>query len=134
MTVFVWGPLCFLVALLIARRSVHRFPVQAVVCVAHLYGDVLYYATSIHDSRVDGVEHSRPEPLYYWGYFVGMNAIWIVVPAVLLWQSISRTGRAFGTLAQIEQFYIDREDKKREALTMNGAAGGKSAGSEESVS
>lgn len=32
-----------------------------------------------------GVEkHTRPEPLYFWGYFVGANAIWIVVPVTCI--------------------------------------------------
>jgi cholestenol delta-isomerase len=33
------------------------------------------------DLWMSGVSHSRPEPLYFWGYFVGMNAPWIIVPA-----------------------------------------------------
>ncbi len=31
-----------------------------------------------------GFIHSRPEPLYFWFYFVFINAIWIVVPSLCI--------------------------------------------------
>jgi cholestenol delta-isomerase len=48
---------------------------------AHLYGDTLYYATSLYDYYVNGISHSRPEVLYFWVYYFLMNFVWIVVPA-----------------------------------------------------
>jgi hypothetical protein len=51
------------------------------VCVAHLYGDVLYYATSLFNHYVNGISYSRPEVLYFWVYYFFMNFVWIVVPA-----------------------------------------------------
>jgi cholestenol delta-isomerase len=48
---------------------------------AHLYGDTLYYATSLYDYYVNGIPHSRPEALYFWVYYFLMNFVWIVVPA-----------------------------------------------------
>lgn len=48
---------------------------------AHLYGDALYYATSLYDHYVNGISHSRPEALYFWVYYFLMNFVWIVVPA-----------------------------------------------------
>lgn len=48
---------------------------------AHLYGDTLYYATSLYDHYVNGISHSRPEVLYFWVYYFLMNFVWIVVPA-----------------------------------------------------
>ena len=32
-----------------------------------------------------GVSYSRPEALYFWGYYVGFNAPWVLIPAWLLW-------------------------------------------------
>lgn len=29
-------------------------------------------------------KHTRTEPLYFWGYFVGANAIWILVPSLVI--------------------------------------------------
>ena len=28
--------------------------------------------------------HTRPEDLYFWGYFVIINAFWIVIPAAVI--------------------------------------------------
>lgn len=50
---------------------------------SHLYGDTLYYATSLFDEYVHGRPVSRPEPYYFWLYYFMMNFIWIVVPACM---------------------------------------------------
>lgn len=78
----VWGPCCFMTAVSIARSpsSSLRYPLQIVVSIAHLYGVALYYGTCFAETRFNGVSHSRPEFLYYWVYYVGMNAPWVVVP------------------------------------------------------
>jgi hypothetical protein len=41
----------------------------------------LYYGTCGFTEHMRGVSYSRPEGLYYWGYYVGMNAPWVVVPS-----------------------------------------------------
>jgi hypothetical protein len=30
---------------------------------------------------MDDASFSRPEPLYFWGYFVFLNMMWIVIPS-----------------------------------------------------
>ncbi|OMP84739.1 3-beta-hydroxysteroid-Delta(8),Delta(7)-isomerase [Diplodia seriata] len=79
-TVLIWGPLSFLTSWCIVSESPYRLPLQALVSTGHLYSDTLYYVTSFLDMR-RGVLHSRPEALYFWVYFVVMNALWIIVPA-----------------------------------------------------
>jgi cholestenol delta-isomerase len=54
------------------------------VCMSHLYGDTLYYATSLFDRYANGVAYCRPEAYYFWLYYFFMNFIWIVVPACSL--------------------------------------------------
>jgi cholestenol delta-isomerase len=44
------------------------------------YGNLLYYTTSLFEDFVDGKKYYRPEPYYFWFYFVFMNAIWLVIP------------------------------------------------------
>jgi hypothetical protein len=61
---------------------------------SHLYGDTLYYATSLFDDHVHGRPYFRPEPYYFWLYYFFMNFIWIVVPACMC---SSRSGR-FGII------------------------------------
>ena len=57
-----------------------RYPLQAVVSLGQLYGDVLYYATSLFDHYYKHLTYCRPEAYYFWFYFFFMNFIWIVVP------------------------------------------------------
>lgn len=67
-------------AYLIATRHSLRHPIQMLVCMSHLYGDALYYATSLFEDYVNGRPFCRPEPYYFWLYYFFMNFIWIVVP------------------------------------------------------
>ena len=122
-----WGPLSFYVAYLIATRSPLRFPLQGLVSLGQIYGDVLYYATSMFDLYHRNRVYCRPEPYYFWFYFFFMNLIWIVIPccrsssnisvsietnsqAVLLAQSITTTTKAFRAL-----------DRMSKSLSANGS-------------
>ncbi|KAL4934407.1 EXPERA domain-containing protein [Aspergillus undulatus] len=80
-TVLLWGPLCFGTAYTILFSHSLRHPLQIIVCMAHLYGDVLYYATSLYDDYVHERSYCRPERFYFWVYYFLMNFIWIVIPA-----------------------------------------------------
>ena len=79
-TVVIWGPLSFLTAILITRDSAYRHVLQLVVCMGHLYGDVLYLSTSLFELYSLNILYSRPEPYYFWFYFVSLNGIWLLVP------------------------------------------------------
>lgn len=76
----IWGPLCFVVAWFITTQHPLRYPLQAIVSSGQIYGDILYYATSMFDHYYKGLTYSRPEAYYFWGYYVFMNFIWIVIP------------------------------------------------------
>ncbi|KAJ5645914.1 hypothetical protein N7490_002286 [Penicillium lividum] len=65
-TAFAWGPLSYLTAWLIVAKSPHRHPIQILVSMGQLYGDVLYYATSMMEELYHGRCYSRPESYYYW--------------------------------------------------------------------
>lgn len=75
-----WGPGCLIVAALIMLRNPYRYPVQMMVSMGQFYGDALYYATSYFDHKIMGTVYYRPEPFYFWFYFVLMNAFWIAIP------------------------------------------------------
>jgi cholestenol Delta-isomerase len=79
-TAFAWGPLCLVEAWFILRNSPWRHALQLLVSAGQFYGDFLYFATSLLEEVERGVSYSRPEALYFWGYFVGMNTFWIVIP------------------------------------------------------
>ncbi|KAL3469177.1 Emopamil-binding protein [Aspergillus californicus] len=93
-TVFLWGPLCYGVAYAILSNHSLRHPLQIIICMAHLYGDVLYYATSLYDDYVHGRPYCRPESIYFWVYYFLMNFIWIVIPSIYLYQSLKTMSRA----------------------------------------
>ncbi|KAH6624788.1 Emopamil-binding protein [Chaetomium sp. MPI-SDFR-AT-0129] len=107
LTVLLWAPLSFTTALLTARNRASeqgwRHLAQATVCIGHLYGVALYYGTCGLAERLRGTVFSRPEMLYYWGYYAGMNAPWAVVPWLLLWQSGKAIQTAFRQAAEAEK-------------------------------
>lgn len=51
---------------------------------------------------VTGTEYSRPESAYFWGYYVFLNAFWIVIPLYLLIQSARKTAEAFVAVKELE--------------------------------
>ena len=75
-----WGPLSLLMPYLITVRHPLRHPLQAIISLGQLYGDVLYYATSMFNFYHKNLTYCRPEAYYFWFYFVFMNSIWIVIP------------------------------------------------------
>jgi len=130
-TAICWGPLSFVVAGMIATDHSLRHPLQAVVSLGQIYGDVLYYATSMFDHYILDMTYSRPEPFYFWGYFVLMNAFWIVIPGKLLYDSISESGKAFAALEKQERIFKangNGYDNGKLNSTPNGTPKGKSNG------
>ncbi|NWU73808.1 EBP isomerase, partial [Pterocles burchelli] len=114
-TAAAWGPLSFLTFLAFLRRHPARYVLQLIVSLGtpgaggfggpshpwtlldgvcpptgQLYGDVLYFAT---EARV-GWTHSDPHPFYFWGYFVGLNGIWVIIPGILLADACQRLAHA----------------------------------------
>lgn len=75
-----WGPLGFFIAYSIAVQHPARYALQIVISLGQLYGDFLYYATSLFDLFHYRIEFSRPENYYFWVYYFFMNFIWIVIP------------------------------------------------------
>ncbi|KAL9115942.1 MAG: hypothetical protein Q9227_000310 [Pyrenula ochraceoflavens] len=99
-TAICWGPLSYLTAHMIASQSSFRFPIQAIVSLGQIYGDVLYYATSLFDLYYKNLVYSRPEAYYFWGYFVLINSIWIIPRfsdgSFLITDENKKTGRSKG--------------------------------------
>ncbi|KFH48197.1 3-beta-hydroxysteroid-Delta(8),Delta(7)-isomerase-like protein [Hapsidospora chrysogenum ATCC 11550] len=94
-TAIFWGPLSFLCALFIVMDHPLRHPLQLIISLGQMYGDVLYYATATFAVRVEGVDYCRPESFYFWWYYFLCNAFWIVIPFALIVQSVAKTRAAF---------------------------------------
>lgn len=95
-TAWLWGPAFFLIVYGIVSRSAWRFSAIMLVSWGQLYGDVLYYLTCWHEGFT---KHSRPEPLYFWFYFMFMNAIWIVVPSLCTYYAATHANKAVASHA-----------------------------------
>jgi cholestenol delta-isomerase len=98
-TAFVWGPLSFFVAYLIHNDSPSRHFWQIIISLGQLYGDVLYYTTTL----VEGSKHCDPHPYYFYFYFVFMNFFWIVIPTTILVTSGTQICKALRSQQQIER-------------------------------
>ncbi|KAJ2775919.1 hypothetical protein IWQ57_000076 [Coemansia nantahalensis] len=77
------GSMAAVAAYGILADSPVRHPAQLVTSLAQLYGNVLYMGINF----MEGFRHTNPHPFYFYGYFVLMNAVWIVVPANLAYDS-----------------------------------------------
>ncbi|KXN69523.1 Emopamil-binding protein [Conidiobolus coronatus NRRL 28638] len=78
-----WGPLSILIAYLIYTQNAKRHLPIVLVSLGQIYGDVLYYLTTLYE----GAPHGDPHPYYFYFYFVTMNAFWIVFPSITLYSS-----------------------------------------------
>lgn len=104
---------------MIATDHPLRHPFQTIVSLGQLYGDVLYYATSMFDHFIANVSYCRPEPYYFWCYYFFMNIFWIIIPFCtcdpslsvfkadgkpgLIVSSVRTAGRAFTALARMDK-------------------------------
>ncbi|PQE15422.1 ebp domain-containing protein [Rutstroemia sp. NJR-2017a BVV2] len=102
-TVILWGPLSYVVAIFIVKDSPFRHSVQALVSTGEFYGNLLYLLTSLLDEKFSGISYYRPEPFYFWVYFVFMNSIWLFVPAYCLYDSVMASARSFVAPRSIER-------------------------------
>ncbi|RJE25775.1 Emopamil binding protein [Aspergillus sclerotialis] len=94
-TAFAWGPLAFTIASCIALEHPARHVLQIIMSVGQVYGDVLYYATSLFDHYVHGVEFCRPEGYYFWFYYFFFNAIWMIMGSYFAVQSAREIIKVF---------------------------------------
>ncbi|XP_015102771.1 3-beta-hydroxysteroid-Delta(8),Delta(7)-isomerase [Vicugna pacos] len=90
-TAWLWGPLSLWVVIAFLRQQPHRFVLQLVVSVGQIYGDILYFLTEYRD----GFQHGElGHPLYFWFYFVFMNAVWLVLPGIFVLDSVMHLAHA----------------------------------------
>ncbi|CRL28554.1 Emopamil-binding [Penicillium camemberti] len=97
-TAFGWGPLAFCIAYCITVQHPARYALQLVISVGQIYGDVLYYATSLLE-----VSYCRPERYYFWFYYFFFNFIWMLVGCYYASQSIAEITMAFAKLEDLKK-------------------------------
>ena len=78
-----------------------RWIPRVVVSAAHLWGVAMYFVTAAWDNHM----WSRPEKRWFWGYFVAMNAPWVIIPAavmVAVAREMASVGRALQGLGKVD--------------------------------
>ncbi|KAL3695692.1 hypothetical protein R1sor_009768 [Riccia sorocarpa] len=90
-TAVVEGPAALLAVYAILKNKPYSHSLQLATSLGQLYGDTLYFATVYFIKE----ELSAPGPIYFWGYFVFMNMIWIIVPLLVACRSWGYISTAF---------------------------------------
>lgn len=108
-TAFCWGPLSFACAYFIVTGHPLRHPLQIIISLGQLYGDVLYFATCSFDKLVAKMIYCRPEDFYFWCYYVFFNAFWIIIPIYLIVKSCAETKRVFVKVAELEKSSVKKD-------------------------
>ncbi|PWI69278.1 hypothetical protein PCL_00925 [Purpureocillium lilacinum] len=98
-TAFAWGPLAFLIAYCIVVQHPARHALQLIISTGQIYGDVLYYATSLLE-----ISYCRPERYYFWFYYFFFNFIWMVVGCYYVKQSVTEIWSVFDKVKKAESF------------------------------
>ncbi|KAH9621952.1 hypothetical protein KSS87_015591 [Heliosperma pusillum] len=83
------GPASLLAAYAIATHKPYNYVLQLAVCLGQLYGCVMYYTTAILEG-----DKFASSPYYYYAYYIGANASWIVIPALISIRSWKRICQA----------------------------------------
>ena len=85
-TVFM-GLLCLVQLYALWNRSSYRHVLQLFICTAELYGGWMTFGPEWFSTPPNPNLAGMDEPVLFWIYLVFMNGLWVVVPAVLLWES-----------------------------------------------
>ncbi|KAH9493004.1 hypothetical protein Btru_022896 [Bulinus truncatus] len=104
-TAVVDGPLAFITFLAFMMGSNYRYGLQMLLSLFQLYGDVLYFSTAWKEGFIHGY---TDVPLYFYFYFIFLNSIWIVVPLLLIVDSL----RHIASCQKVSDFYIDEYNRK----------------------
>ena len=94
MTFFYGVPMCAALIVAILGNLRIRHLLQLPLCVMQCYGTILYFLTA----WLEDFSSISSDPVSFWGLFVGLNSLWIIIPALLGLQSCCVIYRALGLL------------------------------------
>uniref|UniRef100_A0A2C9UW69 EXPERA domain-containing protein n=1 Tax=Manihot esculenta TaxID=3983 RepID=A0A2C9UW69_MANES len=78
LTAVLEGPASILAVYAIAMGKSYSYILQLAISLGQLYGTAVYFITSF----LDGDNYSS-SPYYYYAYYVGANASWVVIPLLI---------------------------------------------------
>ena len=59
--------------------------VALIASIGQWFGVVIYFL----EAYAQDFKYTRPEPFYFWAYFIGMNLPWFLIPMMLMKENIS---------------------------------------------
>ncbi|KAJ3300766.1 hypothetical protein HK104_003736 [Borealophlyctis nickersoniae] len=102
-TAVLWGTGSFFTAYAIYRDHPIRHILQFLISTGQLYGDILYYLTTL----IEGAPHCSTDPFHFWFYFVFLNAFWIVIPAGVM----AASGKAMYRALKKERGWKEEDER-----------------------
>uniref|UniRef100_I1L4E3 EXPERA domain-containing protein n=1 Tax=Glycine max TaxID=3847 RepID=I1L4E3_SOYBN len=88
------GPASLLAVYAIATGKSYSYILQFAISLGQLYGTAVYYITAILEG-----DNFSTNSFYYYAYYIGANASWIVIPliiAIRCWRKICAAFRVQG--------------------------------------
>ncbi|XP_028801120.1 probable 3-beta-hydroxysteroid-Delta(8),Delta(7)-isomerase [Neltuma alba] len=92
------GPASLLVVYAIACGKSYSYILQFAISLGQLYGAVVYFTTAI----LEGDNFSANQ-FYYFTYYIGANASWLVIPLLIAIRSWRKTSAAFQVQGQTKK-------------------------------
>ncbi|KHN32018.1 probable 3-beta-hydroxysteroid-Delta(8),Delta(7)-isomerase [Glycine soja] len=78
LTAVLVGPPCLLAVYAIATGKTYSYILQFAISLGQLYGSAFYYITAILEG-----DNFSVNSFYYYAYYIGANASWIVIPSMV---------------------------------------------------
>ncbi|KAE8023808.1 hypothetical protein FH972_009469 [Carpinus fangiana] len=78
LTAVLEGPASLLAVFAIATGKSYSYILQFTISLGQLYGTAVYFVTSYLEG-----DHFAASSYYYYAYYVGANASWIVIPTLI---------------------------------------------------
>ncbi|CAL1412337.1 unnamed protein product [Linum trigynum] len=72
------GPACLLALYAIATRKSYSYILQFAISLGQLYGTAVYFITAYLEG-----DNFAASPHYYYAYYIGANASWVVIPSLI---------------------------------------------------
>ncbi|KAG5249604.1 3-beta-hydroxysteroid-delta(8) family protein [Salix suchowensis] len=94
LTAVLEGPASLLAVYAIASGKSYSYVLQFAVCLGQLYGTAVYFLTAYLEG-----DHFATSPYHYYVYYVGANASWVVIPALIAircWKKICSAVQVHG--------------------------------------
>lgn len=82
-------PLCLSLVVAIRFKLWWRHLNQVLLCIPQMYGTLIYFGSA----AVKNFEAIDSDPVAFWGLFFGLNFLWVLIPMILLCQSLLVIGR-----------------------------------------